>query len=227
MKIRKILYGLLVLLALGYLGYEYVYIPHQLSKVVVNTVSVDTEVVESSVQNPTGDKDVFTDTAPTTEQVIEARKSIEGHYGLIAIEDTALNVPIFRGLSDYGMWRGGVTWDANMRFGEGHTVLFGHNVRETYLFGYITRAQVGKEVYGYDGKAIYVYEVVESRKGTQYEIDYVESGSFGNGRPTITLVTCVDGFPTEKRWFVRATLKKVVYPIDKEYTDLKDKNGWE
>lgn len=219
---------LILLFALGYLAYEYLYIPCQLKTVAVTSVSAEVEEQSASVEdNVDVQPEIFTDTVPTTQQVIEARKSIKGHYGLIAIEDTSLNVPVFKGLSDYGMYRGGKTWDSSMRFGVGHTVLFGHNVREQYLFGYITQAKVGKDIYGYDGNKIYVYEVVESRKGTKYEIDYISSGTFGKGKPTLTMVTCVDGFPTEKRWFVRATLSNIVDSSSNLFSQLKEKNGWQ
>ena len=42
---------------------------------------------------------------PSVDDVVRARRSINGFYGLLASEDSDINVPVWRGLSDYALYR--------------------------------------------------------------------------------------------------------------------------
>lgn len=160
---------------------------------------------------------------PSVDDVIRTRTSIKGFYGLVASEHEEINVPVWRGLSDYALYRGGALWNTEMEFGKGHIVLFGHNVVDKYLFGHLSSLKVGSKVYMYQGKDMYVYEVYESRAGWDSESKYVETGI--NGTPTATLVTCIGMYPTNARYFVKVKLVSKL-ENNKNIDEIKDKFAW-
>ena len=162
-------------------------------------------------------------TTPSVEDVVRARTSISGFYGLVASENLELNVPVWRGLSDYALYRGGALERQDMEFGKGHIVMFGHNVVDKYLFGNLSKLGLGTKVYMYQGSVVYVYEVYESRVGKDTESDYVNKGL--DGYDTCTLVTCIGSYPTEDRYFVKVRLVGLF--SDKDSIDkVKGKFNW-
>lgn len=162
-------------------------------------------------------------TTPSVDDVIKARTSINGFYGFIASENSEINSPIWRGLSDYALYRGGALWDRNMEFGKGHIVAFGHNVTDRYLFGQLSRLRSGSKVYMYQGSKVYVYEIYDSRSGWDNESEYVNKGI--EGKETCTLVTCIGMYPTSARYFVKAKLVGVVEDGDSMQA-IKDRYNW-
>ena len=210
--IRRILQVVLVLIMIGLAGY-------------IGTKEYQKRLLER-VEAPITSEEFFPYSIPTTpsvNDVIRARTSINGFYGFIASEQSEINSPIWRGLSDYALYRGGALWDRNMEFGKGHIVAFGHNVTDRYLFGQLSRLRTGSKVYMYQGSKIYVYEVYDSRSGWDNESEFVEKGI--EGQVTCTLVTCVGMYPTSARYFVKAKLVGVVEG-DESMSAIKDRFGW-
>lgn len=210
--IRRILQVVLILIMVGLAGY-------------IGTKEYQKRLLER-VEAPITSEEFFPYNIPTTpsvNDVIRARTSINGFYGFIASEQLEINSPIWRGLSDYALYRGGALWDRNMEFGKGHIVAFGHNVTDRYLFGQLSRLRTGSKVYMYQGSKIYVYEVYDSRSGWDNESEYVEKGI--EGQVTCTLVTCVGMYPTSARYFVKAKLVGVVEG-DESMSAIKDRFGW-
>lgn len=160
---------------------------------------------------------------PSVDDVLRARRSINGFYGLLASEDSDINVPVWRGLSDYALYRGAALEEQNMEFGKGHVIVFGHNVADQYLFGNLPRVRMESKVYMYQGSKIFVYEVYEARSGWDTETAYVEKGI--EGHETCTLVTCIGVYPTSARYFVKGKLVGVIDNLDSQ-KDIKDKYNW-
>ena len=143
---------------------------------------------------------------PSVDDVVRARRSINGFYGLLASEDSDINVPVWRGLSDYALYRGAALEEQNMEFGKGHVIVFGHNVADQYLFGNLPKVRLGSKVYMYQGSKIFVEKGIE-------------------GQETCTLVTCIGVYPTSARYFVKGKLVGVIDNLDSQ-KDIKDKYNW-
>lgn len=216
---KKLLRGIVWLLLLGALAFtgKYLYDMYLLKQVPVGVSGFTDE------RHPEIDG-VFLK-APDRDAVLAARQDISGYYAYLAIDGGYLNSPVWRGMSDYAMYRGGVTYKDDMEIGKGNLVILGHNMWDGSLFGGIHNTPVGNSVWLYDGEMLHEYVVYENRAGKEWEVSVMDDISEGE-KPRLTLITCIGSYGTPDRRFVLAEYKGAVKPTVKKLKELQwDKLG--
>lgn len=128
--------------------------------------------------------------------------------GGVAVPDLAINLPIFKGVTNDNLLYGaGTMKDNQVMGGENNYALASHHVfgltgSSQMLFSPLEKAKVGMTIYLTDKSMIYTYKITEiesvSPEQTEVLADVV-------GESTLTLVTCEDKEAT-KRLIVKATL---------------------
>ncbi|KRL79475.1 class A sortase [Ligilactobacillus equi] len=126
--------------------------------------------------------------------------------GKIAIPDLKIKLPIYEGLSNYGLAKGAGTMKAGEQMGEGNYSLAGHHMDDiNVLFGQLENAKPGMKVYLTDGKKVYIYKITEKKIITKYEVNYLDDVP---DQKLLTLITCAEGGKT--RYMVRGVLEKTM-----------------
>ena len=138
--------------------------------------------------------------------------------GGIAIPELSLNLPIFNGLENAGLYYGAGTMKRDQVMGEGNYSLashhiFGVNNANKMLFSPLDNAKNGMKIYLTDKNKVYTYEIREVKRVTPDRVDEVDDR---DGVNEITLVTCEDLAATE-RIIVKGDLKET-----KEYSQTSD-----
>ncbi|CBZ49386.1 sortase A [Streptococcus gallolyticus subsp. gallolyticus ATCC BAA-2069] len=128
--------------------------------------------------------------------------------GGIAIPDLAINLPIFKGVTNDNLLYGaGTMKDNQVMGGENNYTLASHHVfgltgSSQMLFSPLEKAKVGMTIYLTDKSMVYTYKVTEIVSVSSEQIEVLDDVA---GQSTLTLVTCEDKEAT-KRLIVKATL---------------------
>lgn len=118
--------------------------------------------------------------------------------GGIAIPDLKLNLPIFKGLGNAGLYYGAGTMKENQVMGENNYALASHHVfgmtgSSEMLFSPLDRAQKGMKIYLTDKEHIYSYVISEVKAVTPEHVEVIDDTP---GKSEVTLVTCTDAEAT-------------------------------
>ena len=120
--------------------------------------------------------------------------------GGIAIPDLKVNLPIFKGLDNAGLYYGAGTMKENQVMGENNYALASHHVfgmtgSSQMLFSPLERAKAGMKIYLTDKNKIYTYVITQVQT---VEPEHVEVIDDEPGKTEITLVTCTDAEATAR-----------------------------
>lgn len=131
--------------------------------------------------------------------------------GGISIPDLKLNLPIFKGLENAGLYYGAGTMKENQQMGQGNYALASHHVfgitgASDMLFSPLERSKAGMKIYLTDKEKVYTYVVTSVETVTPDRVDVVEDVA---GQTEITLVTCEDAAATY-RTIVKGTFESEV-----------------
>lgn len=128
--------------------------------------------------------------------------------GGIAIPNLAINLPIFKGVTNDNLLYGaGTMKDNQVMGGENNYALASHHVfgltgASQMLFSPLEKATVGMTIYLTDKSMIYTYQITEIVSVSPEQTDVLDDVV---GESTLTLVTCEDKEAT-KRLIVKARL---------------------
>ena len=161
----------------------------------------------------------------STEAVINAQWKAQKLpvIGGISIPEVSMNLPIFKGLDNAGLYYGAGTMKETQQMGQGNYALASHHV-----FG-ITgdRAKAGMKIYITDKEQVYTYVITSVETVTPDRTDLIEDTE---GVTEITLVTCEDAAATN-RTIVKGTLegsveydkapKEVIESFSKSYNQMQ------
>lgn len=146
------------------------------------------------------------------ETVVKSRVYQDELYvvGGIAIPDIGLNLPIYKGLSNYALSAGAGTMKEDQRMGEGNYALASHNMNDgSLLFAPLNRIPQPTEkatvMYLTDLEYIYEYNVVMSKYVDPSQSEVIDDVE---GKKLLTLVTC-DFTGTERLIIQGEFVKKV------------------
>lgn len=138
----------------------------------------------------------------STEKVLAAQMAAQKLpvIGGIAIPDLKVNLPIFKGLDNAGLYYGAGTMKENQVMGENNYALASHHVfgmtgSSQMLFSPLERAKAGMKIYLTDKNKIYTYVITQVQT---VEPEHVEVIDDEPGKTEITLVTCTDAEATAR-----------------------------
>ena len=110
--------------------------------------------------------------------------------GGIAVPELKINLPIYKGVSNEGMFFGAGTLSPNQRMGESNYPLASHHsIHKDLLFAPLLHAEIGQKIYITDLKNIYEYEINFVEHVPAERVDLIAPTPEG-ATPIITLVTC-------------------------------------
>lgn len=146
----------------------------------------------------------------STEAVINAQWQAQKLpvIGGIAIPDVKMNLPIFKGLDNVGLYYGAGTMKEDQVMGQGNYSLASHHVfgitgASEMLFSPLDKAKNGMKIYVTDKEKIYTYVINSVEVVAPDRIDVINDTE---GVAEITLVTCDDAAATN-RTIVKGTLE--------------------
>lgn len=158
----------------------------------------------------------------STEAVLKAQWAAQQLpvIGGISIPDLKLNLPIFKGLENAGLYYGAGTMKENQQMGQGNYSLASHHVfgmtgANDMLFSPLERSKAGMKIYLTDKDKVYTYTIVSVETVTPDRVDVIEDVE---GKNEITLVTCEDAAATY-RTIVKGTFDGEV-PYDQAPQDV-------
>lgn len=124
--------------------------------------------------------------------------------GGIAIPSLKMNLPIYKGTSEYALSAGAGTMRPDQVMGEGNYPLASHRTySEDLLFAPLKRIKLNATIYTTDLKYVYTYKVTKKEFISPYDIDVINNH---DGKTEITLITCnLDG---SKRLMVQGEFVK-------------------
>lgn len=162
------------------------------------------------------DKDASFDfdavTSVDFETVLAGRFSDENLYvlGGLAIPSVNLNLPVYKGLSQYAITFGAGTMKESQKMGEGNYALASHHMNnDSVLFGPLINIKMGAPMYLTDLENIYEYTVTYKETVAPTRVDLIEDV---DDKKLLTLITCDDGGAT--RLAVQGELKSIT-PVKK------------
>lgn len=131
--------------------------------------------------------------------------------GGIAIPELAINLPIFKGMSNTALYFGAGTMKEDQEMGKGNYSLASHHLTlvpgaEKVLFTPLDRAKEGMLIYITDKQSIHTYQITSVEIVWPDRIDVIDDVE---GVTEITLVTCEDSEAT-KRIIVKGVLKESI-----------------
>lgn len=149
----------------------------------------------------------------STEAVINAQWQAQKLpvIGGIAIPELKMNLPIFKGLDNVGLYYGAGTMKEDQVMGQGNYSLASHHVfgltgANTMLFSPLDNAKAGMKIYVTDKEKIYTYVITSLETVSPDRIDVIADHE---GVNEITLVTC-DDLAATNRIIVKGTLETSV-----------------
>ena len=156
----------------------------------------------------------------STEAVIKAQKLPV--IGGISIPEVSMNLPIFKGLDNVGLYYGAGTMKEDQHMGQGNYALASHHVfgitgASDMLFSPLDRAKIGMKIYITDKEKIYTYTISSIESVAPERVDVINDTE---GVAEITLVTCEDAAATS-RTIVKGTLESTI-DYDKAPKDILD-----
>ncbi|MBZ2151269.1 class A sortase [Streptococcus cristatus] len=160
----------------------------------------------------------------STETVINAQWQAQKLpvIGGISIPEVSMNLPIFKGLDNVGLYYGAGTMKEDQQMGQGNYALASHHVfgitgASDMLFSPLDRAKIGMKIYITDKDKIYTYTISSIESVAPERVDVINDTE---GVAEITLVTCEDAAATS-RTIVKGTLESTI-DYDKAPKDILD-----
>ena len=160
----------------------------------------------------------------STEAVINAQWQAQKLpvIGGISIPEVSMNLPIFKGLDNVGLYYGAGTMKEDQQMGQGNYALASHHVfgitgASDMLFSPLDRAKIGMKIYITDKDKIYTYTISSIESVAPERVDVINDTE---GVAEITLVTCEDAAATS-RTIVKGTLERTI-DYDKAPKDILD-----
>ena len=160
----------------------------------------------------------------STERVINAQWQAQKLpvIGGISIPEVSMNLPIFKGLDNVGLYYGAGTMKEDQQMGQGNYALASHHVfgitgASDMLFSPLDRAKIGMKIYITDKDKIYTYTISSIESVAPERVDVINDTE---GVAEITLVTCEDAAATS-RTIVKGTLESTI-DYDKAPKDILD-----
>lgn len=160
----------------------------------------------------------------STEAVINAQWQSQKLpvIGGISIPEVSMNLPIFKGLDNVGLYYGAGTMKEDQQMGQGNYALASHHVfgitgASDMLFSPLDRAKIGMKIYITDKEKIYTYTISSIESVAPERVDVINDTE---GVAEITLVTCEDAAATS-RTIVKGTLESTI-DYDKAPKDILD-----
>jgi len=160
----------------------------------------------------------------STEAVINAQWQAQKLpvIGGISIPEVSMNLPIFKGLDNVGLYYGAGTMKEDQQMGQGNYALASHHVfgitgASDMLFSPLDRAKIGMKIYITDKDKIYTYTISSIESVAPERVDVINDTE---GVTEITLVTCEDAAATS-RTIVKGTLESTI-DYDKAPKDILD-----
>ncbi len=160
----------------------------------------------------------------STEAVINAQWQAQKLpvIGGISIPEVSMNLPIFKGLDNVGLYYGAGTMKEDQQMGQGNYALASHHVfgitgASDMLFSPLDRAKIGMKIYITDKEKIYTYTISSIESVAPERVDVINDIE---GVAEITLVTCEDAAATS-RTIVKGTLESTI-DYDKAPKDILD-----
>ncbi|MGT2846518.1 class A sortase [Streptococcus massiliensis] len=149
----------------------------------------------------------------STEQVIQAQWEAQKLpvIGGISIPDLNINLPIFKGLDNAGLYYGAGTMKEEQQMGQGNYALASHHVfgitgATEMLFSPLEKAKAGMKIYLTDKENIYTYVVTSVENVAPDRVDVINDQE---GKSEVTLVTCEDAAATS-RTIVKGNLESTI-----------------
>lgn len=112
--------------------------------------------------------------------------------GGIAIPELSLNLPIFNGLENAGLYYGAGTMKETQEMGKGNYALASHHVfgitgANEMLFSPLDRAKAGMKIYLTDKEKVYTYSITSVENVEPERVDVVDDAADGTAEEK----TCV------------------------------------
>lgn len=153
--------------------------------------------------------------------------------GGIAIPKLSLNLPIFNGLDNTGLYYGAGTMKEEQQMGKGNYALASHHVfgitgANEMLFSPLDRAQAGMKIYLTDKDKVYTYTITSVQNVTPERVDVIDDAP--DGTSEVTLVTCEDAEATsrtivkgvlEKETLYKETSKEILDYFNRSYNQMQ------
>lgn len=139
--------------------------------------------------------------------------------GGMAIPNVSMNLPIYKGVSNEGMYLGAGTLFPEQEMGvSNYPVASHHSINDELLFAPLMRVEHGDLIYLTDLDTIYVYEIDTIRQVPPTAMEVVEP----TANPIITLITC--DYSLNERVIVQGSLVEEV-AINDATQDMIDAFG--
>ncbi|MBP2623246.1 class A sortase [Streptococcus oricebi] len=139
----------------------------------------------------------------STEAVINAQWQAQQLpvIGGVAIPELSLNLPIFKGLNNAGLYYGAGTMKEEQQMGQGNYALASHHVfgitgANSMLFSPLDKAKAGMKIYLTDKENIYTYTITTVENVAPDRVDVINEAEDGSAE--VTLVTCEDAAATSR-----------------------------
>lgn len=125
--------------------------------------------------------------------------------GGIAIPSLEINLPIYYGITEEGMYLGASTLSPTQKMGESNYPLASHHsINPKMLFAPLLHIQKGASIYLTDLETIYEYQVNQLETVDPHRLDVLNPTT----TPTITLITCDQTL--ENRYIVKGQLVNTI-----------------
>ncbi len=123
--------------------------------------------------------------------------------GGVAMPELGMNLPIYKGASQEGMFYGAGTLYPEQEMGKSnYSIASHHSIHKDLLFAPLLHAEYGQKIYLTDLEKIYEYEVTNIETISPDRVDV----TYPTEVPTITMITCDSGLVN--RVIVQGTLKE-------------------
>jgi len=184
-KLKKIIYGLLVVLSLGLIFNQ------QLTALLLKVINPPVTITK---QKTSGNYDWQKVNNVSAYDLLKARlNSNKAKFiGLVAIPKLKMSLPISNGVADLNLSLGAGTLFKNQKMGEGNYALASHfiadNSMKNLLFTPIYyKGAVGQKIYLTDLEKVYTYQTTKYQKILATDLSVVQPVA---GKKLVTLITC-------------------------------------
>lgn len=129
--------------------------------------------------------------------------------GALSIPEVEILLPVYKGISNEGMYLGATTLKENIQMGEGNYSLGSHNlIEEKLLFGPLENIEMGQMIYLTDLEKIYIYQVYYIDTIRPDRVDILNEST----KAIITLLTCDNSL--DNRIAVQGKLVEIIKYAD-------------
>ncbi|MGO4937602.1 class A sortase [Fundicoccus sp. Sow4_H7] len=134
--------------------------------------------------------------------------------GGIAIPNVNMNLPIYKGVTNEGMYLGAGTLRPDMEMGESnYAIASHHSINEDLLFAPLMRVEMGDMIYLTDLENIYAYQIDFIEQVAPERVDLVQETEL----PIVTLITC--DYSLNERVVIQGSLVEQV-PINEASDEM-------